>query len=78
MSDYYTAWERLLGAISTGTGKKSPTINDAEGLTIEQQLQVAQTVALISISQELSALNPRNYSGPDEGDAKKRPPRRIR
>lgn len=66
MSDYYTAWERLLGAISAGTGIQSPTIDDAKDMTIEQQLQVAQTVALISISQELSALNPRNYSGPND------------
>lgn len=31
-------------------------------MTIDQRLKVAEIAALLSIAEELSALNPRNYS----------------
>ncbi|MEV8274621.1 hypothetical protein [Microbacterium sp. NPDC077184] len=59
-NDYATAWDALTSAIGAAQGQSSATIDDVEGLTIEQRLKVAEIAALLSISQELSALNPQN------------------
>ncbi|WP_030527726.1 hypothetical protein [Phycicoccus jejuensis] len=58
MNDYSKSWDLLLRAIrQAADGSDSLTVYDTEHLTIDQQLQVAQIAALLSISQELSALN---------------------
>lgn len=67
MSDYSTAWDTLIHAIAKAQGASSGSIAEIDHLTIDQQLQVAQVAALLSISQELSrihheGINP-TYSG---------------
>lgn len=58
MNDYSKTWDLLLKAIRQAAGDNdSLTVYDTEHLTIDQQLQVAQITALLSIAQELSALN---------------------
>lgn len=47
MSDYNATWERL-GDI------------DYDALTVDQQIEFLKVQALLSINQELSALNPQN------------------
>lgn len=66
MSDYNTAWDALTGAIGRAKGMSSGYVDDVEHLTVDQQLKVAEIAALISISQELSALNPSNTTTYDE------------
>lgn len=65
-NDYATAWDALTSAIGAAQGQLSATIDDVEGLTIEQRLKVAEIAALLSISQELSALNPQNTKWRDD------------
>ena len=91
MSDYPTAWDALTKAIGAAKGSKSGSIDDVDHLTVDQRIEVAKVAALLSISQELSALNPQNTSyRDDEGNArngwglethedkpKRRPTRRI-
>ncbi|MGN7859509.1 hypothetical protein ACTJI8_02900 [Microbacterium sp. 22303] len=59
-NDYSTAWDALANAIGAAKGESSGYIDDVEHLTVDQQLKVAEIAALLSISQELSALNPQN------------------
>lgn len=65
MSDYNTAWDSLAEAIGTAKGASSGSITDTTHMTIDQRLKVAEIAALLSISQELSALNPKNESYKD-------------
>lgn len=59
-NDYVNAWDALATAIGAAEGVSSGSIAEIDHLTFEQQIQVAQVAALLSISQELSALNPQN------------------
>jgi hypothetical protein len=65
MSDYNTAWDSLAEAIGAAKGVSSGSITDTIHMTIDQRLKVAEIAALLSISQELSALNPKNESYKD-------------
>lgn len=59
MNDYYTALGYLQEAIRSGNTPAKDRLhggNDLEGLTTDQQLKAAEVAALISISQELSAI----------------------
>lgn len=67
MSDnYQTAWRALNEAIGAAKGQGPGSITDTDHLTVDQQLKVAEVAALLSISQELSALNPQNTSSRDD------------
>lgn len=63
--DYSTAWETLAKAIGAAKGVSSGSISEIDHLTFEQQIQVAQVAALLSISQEISSLNPNNTTHRD-------------
>lgn len=56
MNDYSMAWDTLVKAIGAAKGQSSGYIDDAQHLTIDQQLKAAEVAALLSISQELSAI----------------------
>lgn len=60
-NDYGTAWDALAAAIGSAKGRSSGYIDDLEHLTVDQRLKVAEIAALLSISQEMSAL-PRNQA----------------
>lgn len=62
MSDYNTAWDSLAGTIGAAKGISTGSISDTMHMTINQQLKVAEVAALLSISQELSALNAKKES----------------
>lgn len=64
--DYSTAWDALGEAIGSAKGQSSGSITDQDHLTVDQRLKVAEIAALLSIAQELSALNPQNTSSLDE------------
>lgn len=64
-NDYATAWDALAAAIGAAQGRSSGSIDDVDHLSFEQRIQVAQVAALLSISQEISALNPNNQIGFD-------------
>lgn len=64
--DYSTAWDALTDAIGAAKGQSAGSITDQEHLTVDQRLKVAEVAALLSIAQELSALNPQNTSSRDE------------
>lgn len=64
--DYSTAWDALARAIGAAKGQSSGSITDVDHLTVDQRLKVAEVAALLSISQELSALNPQNTSARDD------------
>lgn len=66
MSDYNTAWSALTEAIGAAKGHSSGSITDVDHLTVDQRLKVAEVAALLSISQELCALNPQSTSSRDE------------
>jgi hypothetical protein len=57
VNDYYGALESLVKAIGTADGTGPAMVTEVDHLTRDQQLQVAQILALLSISQELSAIN---------------------
>lgn len=59
-NDYAHAWDTLTNAIGAAKGKSSGYITEVDHLTVDQQIEVAKVTALLSIAQELSALNPRN------------------
>ena len=59
-NDYANAWDALSTAIGAAKGESSGSIEDIDHLTFDEQIKVAQVAALLSISQELSALNPQN------------------
>jgi hypothetical protein len=54
--NYNTAWRALLGAIGAANGDANPSIDEVDSLTPDQRFKAAEIVALLSISQELSAL----------------------
>lgn len=56
MKDYNNAWSALIGAIATAQERDTATFGEHKGLTVDQQLKAAEVAALLSISQELSAL----------------------
>lgn len=57
MNNYADAWDLLAKAIGAAQGKSSGTVMNLEGLTVDQQLKVAEVTALLSISQELSIIH---------------------
>ncbi|MDQ0923097.1 hypothetical protein QF038_001605 [Pseudarthrobacter sp. W1I19] len=65
-NDYSTAWNALTEAIGAARGQSAGSITDQEHLTVDQRLKVAEVAALLSIAQELSALNPQNTSSRDD------------
>ncbi len=64
--DYSTAWDALTEAIGAAKGQSAGSIADQEHLTVDQRLKVAEVAALLSIAQELSALNPQNTTTSDD------------
>lgn len=64
-NDYATAWDTLTNATGAAKGKSAGYINEVEHLTIDQRIEAAKVVALLSIAQEISDLNPRNHGGGD-------------
>lgn len=68
-NDYSRAWDALGEAIGAAKGESSGYFDDQEHLNFDQRLKVAEVAALLSIAQELSALNPQNtMSRDDEGN----------
>lgn len=65
MSDYNTAWDALTEAIGAAKGSTAGSITEQEHLTVDQRIEVAKVAALLSISQELSGLNPQNLTYKD-------------
>ncbi|MEE2522635.1 hypothetical protein V1639_10725 [Pseudarthrobacter sp. J75] len=65
-NDYSTAWDSLAETIGAAKGQSSGSITDVDHLTVDQRLKVAEVAALLSIAQELSALNPQNTTSFDE------------
>lgn len=63
MSDYNEAWSALARAVGG-----SFTSANLDKLSTAEQLEAAKIAALLSISQEISDLNPRNHSGPNDDD----------
>ena len=57
MNDYYGALESLVKAIGTADGTGPAMIAEVDHLSRDQQFKVAEILALLSISQELSAIN---------------------
>lgn len=53
---YSTAWETLTNAIGAANGYSTGTIVDVDHLTVDQRIAAAHVVALLSISEELSAI----------------------
>lgn len=71
MNDYSTAWESLTETIGAAKGQSSGSITDQDHLSTDQRLKVAEVAALLSIAQEISALNPQNSSSKDkDGNAR--------
>lgn len=66
MNDYSTAWESLAEAIGAAKGASSGSITEQDHLTIDQRIKAAEAAALLSIAQEISALNPQNISTRDK------------
>lgn len=56
MTDYNTAWDTLTQAIGAAKGQSSGYIDQVDHMTVDQRLKVAEVAALLSISQELSAI----------------------
>lgn len=56
---------RPTNATGAAKGKSAGYINEVEHLTIDQRIEAAKVVALLSIAQEISDLNPRNHGGGD-------------
>ncbi|MHA7153618.1 hypothetical protein [Arthrobacter sp. TMN-50] len=65
-NDYAIAWDSLAETIGAAAGRSSGSMSDQEHLTTDQRLKVAEVAALLSIAQELSALNPQNTSTRDK------------
>lgn len=59
-NDYATAWDALCDTIGAAEGKSAGSIMEMDHLTIDQRLKAAEVAALLSIAQEISALNPNN------------------
>ncbi|MHA6695625.1 hypothetical protein [Homoserinimonas sp. A520] len=69
-NDYAAAWDALADAIGAAEGKSSGSISEMEHLTGDQRIKVAGVAALLSIAQEISALNPNNTLHYGEGGKK--------
>lgn len=69
-NDYATAWDALGKAIGKAQGRSSGSIDQIEHLTVDQQLKAIEITALLSVAQELSALNPQNTTVTVEGEKK--------
>ncbi|QYF89714.1 hypothetical protein [Arthrobacter sp. PAMC25284] len=65
-NDYATAWDALAEAIGAAKGQSAGSVTDQDHLSVDQRLKVAEVAALLSIAQELSALNPQNTSFSDD------------
>ncbi|WP_336705781.1 hypothetical protein [Micrococcus terreus] len=65
-NDYATTWDALAEAIGAAQGHSSGSITDMDHLTVDQRLKAAEVAALLSIAQEISALNPQNTTTRDE------------
>lgn len=65
-NDYATAWDELCRTIGAAKGQSTTTIDDVEHLTTDQRLKVAEISALLSVAQEISAMNPRNVQYRDK------------
>lgn len=59
-NDYATAWDALGRAIGAAQGRSTGSVDEAEHMTVDQQLKVAEIAALLSIAQEISSFNPNN------------------
>jgi len=59
-NDYAAAWDALCDTIGAAEGKSAGSITEMDHLTIDQRLKAAEVAALLSIAQEISALNPNN------------------
>lgn len=66
MNDYSVAWDSLNEAIGADKGQSSGSITDVDHLSTDQRLKVAEVAALLSIAQEISALNPQNTMSRDK------------
>lgn len=60
MSNYIAAWDALAEAIGSADGQSVGSISEISHLTREHKLEVAKIAAILSVSQELSKLNPNN------------------
>lgn len=49
------------------TAELATIVEETESLTVDQRIQIAQAHALLSVAEEISALNPQNTTtrGPD-------------
>lgn len=56
MNDYNKAWEALADAIGHEQETSGGIFGNHEGLSTDQRLKAAEVAALLSISQELSAI----------------------
>ena len=65
-NDYAKAWDALCDTIGAAKGQSAGYFDDVDHLTIDQRLKVAEVSALLSIAQELSALNPNNTTSYDD------------
>ncbi|MFW0774511.1 hypothetical protein ACLRGI_15225 [Paenarthrobacter nitroguajacolicus] len=65
-NDYSTAWDALAETIGAAKHQSSGSITELEHLDTDQRLKVVEIAALLSIAQEISALNPQNTSTRDE------------
>ena len=65
-NDYGNAWDALSTAIGSAKGESAGYTDDIGHLDTDQQLKVAEIAALLSIAQELSALNPQNSKERDK------------
>lgn len=63
---YVNAADNLARAIGAAEGSSTGYHYQIDHMTVDQQLKVAEVCALLAIAEELSALNARNDSGPDE------------
>ncbi|WP_299166783.1 hypothetical protein [uncultured Arthrobacter sp.] len=67
-NDYGRAWDSLTRTIGAAKGESAGYFDDQDHLTTDQRLKVAEVAALLSIAQELSALNPQNMKYRDKDD----------
>lgn len=58
--DYANAWDALAEALGAAAGLSRGSLTEQDHLSFDQRIEVAKVAALLSISQELSALNPQN------------------
>lgn len=68
INDYARAWDALTEAIGAAEGKSAGYFDKQEHLTVDQRLKAAEVAALLSISQELSAIRHLGMKGEYEPD----------